>query len=264
VAENDPGAVSLAAGGDAGNVEKAEQGNQSAPEAPEWLKKLDVDEQTRGKLTRFKTEKDLAKSYLEAERRIGASIVIPGKDASKAELDAFAKRLGRPESSDGYELDPVFLPEGVSEAGGEKVFKDMAFEIGLTKDQARRLYKYATSQAFEGVAAMRKQQEQNKRAAADALRKEYGNEYDGNLAAVQKVNKLFGDDEWVKYLNNGAGNEPALIKFLVKVSKQFSEDTLETGRLASRKETPREPGLLDYGETRPEITGANRYRRLTS
>jgi hypothetical protein len=262
MAEGDQG-TSLAAGGDIKSSEESVKDNQpQTTDAPEWLKKLDVDEQTRGKLTRFKTEKDLAKSYLEAERRIGASIVIPGKDATQAEKDAFAKRLGRPETQDGYELDPVFLPEGVQEAGGEKAFKEMAFEIGLTKDQARRLYKYATSQAFEGIAAMRKQQDQAKRAAAEGLRKEWGGEYDGNLAAVQKLNKIFGDDEWVKYLNNGAGNEPALIKFLVKVSKQFSEDTLETGKLPGRKEEKREPGLLDYGDTRPEITGANRYRKF--
>jgi hypothetical protein len=257
--------VSLAAGGDTKTSEGAANDNQTpTTELPGWVAKLDVDDQTKAKLSRFKEEKALAKSYLEAERRLGASVIIPGKDATQAERDAFAKRLGRPENPDEYELDPVFLPEGVQEAGGEKVFKDMAFEIGLSKDQARRLYKYATSQAFEGVAAMRKQQEQNKRAAAEGLRKEWGNEYDGNLAKVQKINKLFGDDEWVKYLNNGAGNEPALIKFLVKVSKQFSEDTLETGKLPGRKEEPREPGLLDYGDTRPEISGANRFRRFTS
>lgn len=263
MAENDPAPVSLAAGGDADNHAEQGKGNQTATESPEWVKKLDVDDQTRGKLSRFKTEKDLAKSYLEAERRLGASVVLPGKDASQAELDAFAKRLGRPESPDGYELDPVFLPDGVQDNGGEAVFKKIAFEIGLTKDQAKRMYKVAATQAFEGVAALRKQQEQSRERAREALQKEYGDEYKANLAMVTKVNKLFGDDEWVRFLNNGAGNEPALVKFMVKVAKQFSEDTLETGRLPGRKEEKREPGLLDYGNTRPEITGENRFRTVT-
>ena len=110
---------------------------------------------------------------------------------------------------------------------------------------------------------MRKEQENRRKAAAEALRKEWGGEYDGNIARVQKVNKLFGDDGWVQFLNEGAGNDPRLVKTLVKIAKQFSEDTLETGRLPTRIQERREPGLLDYGETRPELTGANRFRKLT-
>jgi hypothetical protein len=264
VAEGDQ-VASLATGGDPASSEGAAKDNQPATVVP-WVKELEgFDEQTRSKLSRFKTSKDVAKSYLELEKRLGASVVIPGKDATQSEKDEFAKRLGRPESQDGYELDPIYLPDGVSRMdGGEEAFKKMAFEIGLTKEQGRKLYKYAASQAFEGVASLRKAQDQKRREAAEALRKEWGAEYDANLAKVQKVNKLFGDDEWVQYLNEGAGNEPRLIKVLVKIAKQFSEDTLESGRLAPRAQERKEPGLLDYGNLRPEVTGENRYRKLTS
>lgn len=259
--------VSLAAGGKPENAEGAAQDNQQKPaEVVPWVKELEgFDEQTRSKLSRFKTSKDVAKSYLELEKRLGASVVIPGKDATQTERDEFAKRLGRPESPDGYELDPLFLPDGVSrQDGGEDAFKAMAFELGLSKDQGKRLYKYAASKAFEGVAALRKEMEKKKMAAAEVLRKEWGNEYTSNLAKVQKVSKLFGGDDWVEYLNEGAGNDPRLIKVLVKIANQFSEDTLESGRLAPRTQERREPGLLDYGDLRPEITGDNRYRKLTS
>ncbi len=262
----DLGVQSLAAGGAPETAAKAPENQaQTGDTGPEWVKKLDVDDQTKAKLSRFKEEKALAKSYLELEKRLGASVVIPGKDASKDDWDAFYKRLGRPESQDEYELDRVYLPDGVSrQDDGESAFKKMAYDLGLTKDQAKKLFKYANDQALSGVSTLKKQMETRKREAAEGLKKTWGQEYDKNLALVQKVNKLFGDDDWVQYLNEGAGNEPRLIKFLVKVSKQFSEDTLESGRLPSRTQERREPGLLDYGNLRPEITGDNRYRKLTS
>ena len=259
--------ASLATGGDSTSQEGAAHDNQQTPaEVVPWVKELEgFDEQTRSKLSRFKTSKDVAKSYLELEKRLGASVVIPGKDASQSEKDEFAKRLGRPESPDGYELEPIYLPDGVSKKGdSEEAFKKMAYELGLTKDQGRKLYKYAATQAFDGVASLRKAQDQKRMEAAASLKKEWGAEYDANLAKVQKINKLFGDDSWVQYLNEGAGNEPRLIKVLVKIAKQFSEDTLETGRLQTRTPEKREPGLLDYGNLRPEISGDNRYRKLTS
>jgi hypothetical protein len=265
VAEGDQ-VASLAAGGNPASGEAAAQDNQHKPaEVVPWVKELEgFDEQTRSKLSRFKTSKDVAKSYLELEKRLGASVVIPGKDATQSEKDEFAKRLGRPESPDGYELDQVYLPDGVSrQNGAEDAFKKMAYELGLTKEQGKRLYKYATSQAFEGVASIRKEQDSKRRSAAEALRKEWGAEYDGNLAKVQKVNKLFGDDDWVQFLNEGAGNDPRLVKILVKIAKQFSEDTLETGRLPTRVQERKEPGLLDYSGVRPEVSGENRYRKLT-
>ena len=259
--------ASLATGGNPASSEGVTQDNQQKPaEVVPWVKELEgFDEQTRSKLSRFKTSKDVAKSYLELEKRLGASVVIPGKDATQSEKDEFAKRLGRPEAPDGYELDQVYLPDGVTrQENSEEAFKRMAYELGLTKDQGKKLYKYATTQAFEGVAALRKAQDQKRMEAAASLKKEWGAEYDGNLAKVQKINKLFGDDDWVQYLNEGAGNEPRLIKVLVKIAKQFSEDTLETGKLPSRTPERREPGLLDYGNLRPEISGENRYRKLTS
>lgn len=264
--EGDLGVQSIATGGNPETSAAAPENQaQTGDTGPEWVKKLDVDDQTKAKLSRFKEEKALAKSYLELERRLGASVVIPGKDASKDDWDAFYKRLGRPESQDEYELEQVYLPDGVNRAtDGEATFKKMAYDLGLTKDQAKKLYRYANEQALSGVSAMKKQMEQKRREGAEALKKDYGPDYDKNIAIVQKVNKLFGDDDWVQFLNEGAGNEPRLVKFLVKVAKQFSEDTLESGKLPPRAQERREPGLLDYGDTRPELTGDNRYRRLTS
>lgn len=264
--DSDLGVKSLADGGNPETSEKAPDNQpQTQDTGPEWVKKLEgFDDGAKSKLARYKTVNDLAKSALEFDKRISASVVIPGKDATKETWDTFYKRLGRPESQDEYELEQVYLPDGVSRAeDAETTFKKMAFDLGLTKDQAKRLYKHASEQALSGVSMLKKTMERNRKEAAETLKKDYGSDYDKNIALVQKVNKLFGDDSWVQYLNEGAGNEPRLVKFLVKVAKQFSEDTLESGRLPPRTPERREPGLLDYGDKRPEITGDNRFRRLT-
>jgi hypothetical protein len=47
----------------------------------------------------------------------------------------------------------------------------------------------------------------------------------------------------------------------VRVAKQFSEDTLVSGKLPSPTKE-REPGMLDYSDVRPELSGVNRYRTI--
>lgn len=254
----EPVGQSLAAGGDPGNVDPSTQGTQgkqeATVEAPEWVKRLDgFDEKARGRLSRFKSEKDLAKSYLEADSRLGRSVIIPGQDATPDERAAFWKRLGRPEKQDEYELDEVYLPDGVTKIGGEESFRRVAIEAGLTKDQARVLHKFAAQTAIDGLTSLKQQAEMKRKEAAQVLRKEYGEEYDRNLALLKKVRTRFGNDAFDRFLNTtGAGNDPDMIRFLVAIGKQMAEDTLEQGRVPGREAEEREPGVLEY-QNRPEL-----------
>ncbi len=244
-----------------GNPNAPAQGNPPASQS-DWVKGLEgITDEERGKLSRFKTDKDCAKSYLQLESRLGASVVIPGKDATPQDWEAFYKRLGRPETKAEYELEKLFLPDGVTrDEKTEEAFKAIAFELGLTKDQAKRLHKYANEQMIAGVSNLRSAMAARTEESRTALRKEWGGDYERNVAGITTLVRKFGGDDTIQYLNSGPGNDAPLLKFLARITKVLSPDTLETGALP-RVTEERQPGVLHY-DNRPELTGANRTRSI--
>jgi len=265
MADADPTVTSLAAGGEPENSTGA--GPENPPQPPETPKeeglKFDgMSEEQRTKLARFKTQNDLGKSYLELERKLGASVVLPGKDAKQEDWDAFYKRLGRPDSPDGYELESVITNEGVKlDDVGDVEFKKQAHELGLTKNQAETLHKWWINAIIGQTEKLKTAAKEKKREASEALRKEYGLEYDKKLALVGLVNRKFGSDGWLPYLNKGPGNDPEFLRFLIKIGEAISEETLVSGRATTAVTVDeREPGVLNY-PNRPEIT-KNRFRTV--
>lgn len=259
MAESDQGGASLAAEA-SGNGGASASGNQdqAKSQGSDLVLKLgDFKEEERGKLGRFKTGNDLAKSYLALETKLGATVTVPGKDATDEEKGAFYKRLGRPESKDGYALDTLFLSDGVTkDAETENKIREMAFDLGLNPENAKRLHKTFIDLANRGAAMVGEAKEK----ARDALRKEWGGDYDKNIAGVGTVIRKFGDTQIVQYMNAGPGNEPVMLRFLAKIAKSMSPDTLETGGVL--KVATVSDGSEQFPNS-PGMTGANRTRRIS-
>jgi hypothetical protein len=259
---SDPQVQTLAAQPDNSKPTTENQTTVAEPKSGEGLKFDGLGDEDKAKLARFKTQNDLGKSYLELERRLGASVVLPGKNAKAEDVEAFYEKLGRPKSPDGYELDPVYLPDNVTQTDPDnKEFRKIAHQIGLSKEQAKALNKWSVDSALAQAAAFRKKVKEDTQKASEDLRKEHGLNYDQKLALVKLVNNKFGDDNWIRYLNTGPGNDPNLLRFLIKVGEAISEDTLVRGRPAPATAETREPGILSY-PNRPEITGRQRFRTV--
>lgn len=121
------------------------------------------------------------------------------------------------------------LPEGVEldkEAMTE--FKGVAKELELSKEGAQKLVdlqaKLMTKAGESMTEAWSKiQTEWREKAQAD---KEYGGKaFKENVGLAQKAIKTFGSKEFSEALEStGMGNHPELIRFLVKVGKEISED----------------------------------------
>jgi hypothetical protein len=254
--------TSLAAGGTDNSQDAAQVKPPETKTTEEGLKFDGMSEEERTKLARFKTQNDLGKSYLELERKLGASVVLPGKNAKQEDWDAFYKRLGRPDSPDGYELQSVVTEEGVKlDDVGDVEFRKQAHELGLTKNQAETLHKWWINAIIGQTEKVKELARQKKREASDDLRKEYGLDYDKKLALIGLVNRKFGSDGWIPYLNRGPGNDPEFLRFLIKIGEAISEETLVQGRVQSGATVEeREPGILNY-PNRPEIT-KNRFRSV--
>jgi hypothetical protein len=221
------------------------------------VKFAELKEEERGKLARFKTGNDIVKSYLSLESKLGASITLPGKDATDEEKTAFYKRLGRPETKDGYALDTLFLADGVTkDSDTENRLRDMAFDLGLNQENAKRLHKTFIDLANRGAAMVSEMKEK----ARDGLHKEWGGEYDRNIAMVGTILRKFGDAQTIQYMNSGPGNDPVMLRLLAKFGKTISPDTLETGG-AVKPENGESDGS-DMFPNSPQMTGANRNRRI--
>ena len=242
------------------NGEQAQEPNQpkaeqAAPAQEDW--KTELPDDLKKPMERFKTPSDVAKSYRELERLLGKSV----QDMTPEEREKFYKRLGRPESPGGYELDAVILPKGIERnPEADETFKRVAYELNLSKEQAKKLHKWAAESANDMLGEAIRVQAKKKEEAVSALRKEWGADYDANLAGVHTLMRNFADTDVIQYLNSGPGNEPAMLKFLQRIRETMSEDTLEAGRLVPKQEE-REPGMFDFSKV-PEVSGENRYGRI--
>lgn len=215
------------------------------------------EEKDRARLAKFKTGNDLAKSYLHLENKLGAAITLPGKDATSEEKDAFYKRLGRPESKDGYELDTLFLADGLTkDVETENRIREIAFDLGLNKENARRLHKTFIDLANRGAAMVGEMKEK----ARETLRKEWSGEYDKNIALIGKVLRKFGDAQTVQYMNSGPGNDPVMLRLLAKFGKTMTPDTLEQGSIPSAA-NEEDDGRRLFPNS-PQMTGENRQARI--
>ena len=206
--------------------------------------------------TKFKTKGDLAKSYLELQKKLG---VWPGENASEEDKAQFFARIGRPETADAYEIDFSEVPDGFIDK--DKAIADIkksAYEAGLSAVQAKKLAASTAATLKQQVAALA-----DARKTADTeLRKEWGEHYDDNLALVGKVVNEYGGDGIVHFLDKtGAGNNPDFIQMMAKLGQALSEDTLVGGSQGGDESgNGRDEGLLDYPNT-PELQGKGRYRQ---
>lgn len=82
----------------------------------------------------------LYEKYRKLEKDSKDMVRIPGKDSKPEDVKAFLKRLGMPDSVDGYELSDYDIePEKV--AASKKNFLNAAMGAGLTKAQAKAMWK---------------------------------------------------------------------------------------------------------------------------
>jgi len=71
-----------------------------------------------------------------------------------------------------------------------------------------------------------------------------------NQAAARKVVEDFGTPEFKDLLNStGMGNHPEVVKFVLKVAKAMSEDTIVRARGNAAASAPRDPAAVLYDKT---------------
>lgn len=168
-------------------------------------------------------------SLIHAQKMIGGNkIMVPGKDATQDDWNNVHKALGLPEREN-YKLDL----EGVDEADPmTKGFLDAAHEAGVLPGQAKKLVGYF-NEAQKGIDAHDSEESQAlAQAQVDKLKTDWGENYESNIAVVNKtVDSMFTDEESAMAKEAGYFADPTFIRLMNSIgSKMLDDDTLEGTR----------------------------------
>jgi hypothetical protein len=137
-------------------------------------------------------------------------------------------------------------PEGVElDQGDLAKFTDIAKELKLPADAAKKLVDLAASREVARAEAFAKQVETwgNEVKADPELGKAE------NVAIAKRTIDTFGTPELRDLLNStGMGNHPEVVRMALKIGKAISEDTFVAGRTGSAP-TPRSHADVLYGNS---------------
>jgi len=204
-------------------------------------KELKENEEAVKVLSKFEDISGLAHSYIELEKKQGSMHTIPGEKATQEELDAFYKRLGKPEAADKYSFDQKYE--------AEKRFAEAAFKANLSDKQAKELYDFilniGESQKNQyGELLAKKAQE------TDALlQKEYGNLFEQKIGNYTKALKLLGGGEVMKQLEEtGLAYDPGFVKLMINAGEALGESkaVIGNGTTPNGIKSAREGGTFSF------------------
>jgi hypothetical protein len=170
---------------------------------------------------------DLATAFVKADSA-AAAMIPPPKDGL---WDDIARgKLGIPAKPEEYKLTRPKLPEGMPyDEALEAAARPIAHKLGLTPPQLQGLVDFiATHRVSETESALAAWQAEMD-GASEALRKEWGPNYDRQLSLAARTAKRFGGDELISALNDsGFGNNPHLARAFAKIASLIGEDTMKS------------------------------------
>lgn len=196
---------------------------QQQIQVPEWVP---ADLREHKSVTKFKDPGELAKSYVNLEKMLGTRTEVPAEDAPKEQWDAWFKKIGVPDTSDGY--DPPAVPEGIAlDENILKATREKFRELGVPKAQAKKLMDWYIVKEIERTNTILQERAEQKEQGMAALEKRWGAAAPRQIALCQRVVAELGGESVKKVLDEtGAGNDPAVVEFLAKVGSMMEEDKL--------------------------------------
>mgnify|MGYP003131581982 CR=1 FL=1 len=205
-----------------------ETGSQeAAAPAVNFIDTLPEDIRAEPSLKNFSDIGGLAKSYVHAQRLIGADKVpIPGKSATDEDWDMIYSRLGRPTDANGYDIK---MPEGFKDGDTER-FKEVAFKAGLNGKQASAIADMLEGQLTEVSESYNTNAENLRHDAEMELRKEWGKAFEQKMHQANRGAEYFADGDVLDIqLADGrkVGDHPQLIRMFASLAERIAEDNVE-------------------------------------
>ena len=224
--------------------------NEQAPvETQSFVDTLPEDIRSESSLQNFTDAGQLAKSYIHAQRMVGADkMPVPTKNFTDDDWKETFTKLGVPASPDKYDVN-YNLQEGANDQP-VKDFISHAHTLGLLPQQLQGVLDYYGNLEQTSLDNAQKDQELNRVNNETALRKEFGLAFDTKVNAANNMFKNFFAEELAEVkLQDGTsiGNHPGFIKALATMSEKISEDTISAGQESAS-------GLLTPQEAQKEVS----------
>ena len=198
----------------------------------EFLNMIPEDLREHPSLSPIKDVPNLARSYVNQSKLLGADKLPLPANPTDEDLDRIADRLGRPEAATGYEIavDGQIVTEDVA-----KEFSEIAHKNRLTPSAASAILEYYKGAVEKSVKADADAKHQAQVDSVAALKAEWGSAYDQNVERAKAVAKEFSDVESITNIaladGTNLGDHPEFIKTFAKFAefKQSvtSEDTVQ-------------------------------------
>lgn len=193
-----------------------------------WRAAVPDDIKQNADLVPFKTVGDLAKSYLETktkaadiEKKLGDYVPKLTETATDEERGKYYDALGRPKTAGEYE----FEGEDKNAPEWTNLWKGTFHNLGLTKDQAKKLSGSFNTQIQAMVKAHNDQLQTEMKTAEQKLRSEEGDKYDSSVELAKRMWTKYGEGEFDKAFDNGtSAYRFSTIRMLLKVARLTGED----------------------------------------
>ena len=182
-------------------------------------------------LDNFNNMEDFVKSYLHAQKLVGADkIPVPNKHATEEDWNEVFKRLGAPDKPEDYkynikdqELDQTQVQE----------FNKAAHQLGLLPKQAEGLIKFYNEMNGNNAASQEEAAAEAQLQTETELKAEFGPQFNKRLDQAKKlaVNSLGSEFLENTYLKDGSrlGDNIKVIKAFSELADKLSEDEIIKG-----------------------------------
>ena len=182
-------------------------------------------------LDNFNNMEDFVKSYLHAQKLVGADkIPVPNKHATEEDWNEVFKRLGAPDTPDGYKYN---IKDQELDQTQVKEFNKAAHKLGLLPKQAEGLIKFYNEMNGNIASSQEETAAQAQLQTETELKKEYGPQFAKRLDQAKKlaVNSLGSDFLENTYLKDGSrlGDNIKVIKAFSELADKLSEDEIIKG-----------------------------------
>lgn len=211
-------------------------------EHPKWHMVLPKEYQGHEALKDVEGMESLLSKFVGLKSNEGA-VVIPDKGASEEVKAAFFKTLGVPDTS--------------AEYTGEiqDVYKQLFHNAKLTQGQAEQLFKGHEAITAEIMKAEQTAKDKATEAAKDALKTEYGADYDKNVnIASTALKEYMSEDAYARLKEKGFTSDPDVVEMFYRVGKATMDDSALGGSGAKAKE---ERPLDAQGRPTFKLSGAS-------
>lgn len=194
-----------------------------------FLDSLPEDLRAEPSLRNFNDPATLAKSYVHAQRMIGADkIPLPGKSATDDEWRSVYQRLGAPSDINGYDFK---VSENILDQNEVAKFKEAALEVGLNSRQAGRIAQYLDETVSMAKAAREQSVQEAVYNGEQELRQEWGAAFEQQVQMAYKAaNTFLGSTEMLDTieLSDGRmlGDHPDVVRMFARLAKEIGEDNL--------------------------------------